>query len=195
MVSRINGTQVNLRRIRGIDAPDICRLARDREISRFTFIPRPYTLENAEQFIKLTQKHWRSKRAYRFGIEDPKTGRIIGMIGLEVINYRHKNVEIGYWLGKPYWGRGLMTEAVRLVLRVCFRELKLKRVCAHVFPQNTSSMRLLDRCGFTPEGRLRKVMLRRKRWQDAFVYSMLREEYGNVDQKCRSGRPTRAYFC
>jgi ribosomal-protein-alanine N-acetyltransferase len=183
VLSRIEGKRICLRRIRKADAHDIYRLARNREITRFTFIPRPYTLDNAEQFIKLTHKGWRTRRAYRFGIEDRETRRIIGIVGLEAINYRHKNVEIGYWLGRPYWGKGLMTEAICLALRVPFKELRMKRVFACVFPDNTSSIRLLERIGFTFEGRLRNLMLQRNRWQDAFVYSMLNEEYRNV------GRP------
>ena len=177
MLSRIEGERVNLRRITVRDAADIYRNVKHRDINRHTFIPHPYTRKHAEEFIKRTHLQWRKKTAYNLGIEDCTTGHIIGMIGLEGISQKHRRGEIGYWLSKAYWGQGIMAEALLLALRFYFKELKLRRVVAHVFPENSRSGRLLEKIGFTYEGRLRKHIFKGNRWRDLLSYGILREEF------------------
>lgn len=105
------------------------------------------------------------------------TGQIIGMISLMNVSEKNRNAEIGYWLGKKYWGKGYATEAVSLILRYGFKELKLFRIWARVFHPNLTSIRLLEKVGFTLEGRLRNNIKKSGRWLDELCYGILKTEY------------------
>ena len=99
------------------------------------------------------------------------------MIGLMNIDYNNKNAEIGYWLGKKYWRKGIMKEAIKLILNFGFKKLKLVRVYARIMHPNIFSAKLLEKSGFQCEGRTRKTTLRRGKWMDDLVYSILSNEF------------------
>jgi RimJ/RimL family protein N-acetyltransferase len=177
MIERIEGRQINLRKLRRNDAPSITRHINDVTVARGTFIPHPYKLEHAETFIKASLKQWDEGTAYHFGIEDPETGQIVGGLGLEGTASQHRNAEAGYWLSRKYRGRGIMVEALQLALRFCFKELKLVRVQAHVMVGNEVSAHVLEKVGFQREGLLRKRVKHRGRYKDLWLYAILREEW------------------
>lgn len=83
--------------------------------------------------------------------------------------------EIGYWLGEPYWGRGIVTRAVAAVTEHAFETLQLVRVEAEVFEGNMGSMRVLEKCGYEREARMRKAVVKRGVVMDAFLYARVRE--------------------
>jgi ribosomal-protein-alanine N-acetyltransferase len=176
MIETIHGRQVNLRRVRRADAASIARHANDLTVARNTFIPHPYGLKDARDFIRRSWLMWRKGEAYFFGIEDSSNGEIIGGIGLEIISKKHRCVEAGYWLSRKYRGRGIATEALRLLVKFGFKELKQVRIQAHVMNGNEVSVRVLERCGFTYEGTERKRIKHRGRWRDLMMFSVLREE-------------------
>ena len=118
-----------------------------------------------------------------YTIADKETDDAAGMIGLFRIERQHKRAEIGYWLDKPYWGRGIVTEAVMKLLDVGFRNLKLHRVYAPVFHPNKASMKVLTKCGFTHEGFFRHSYFRRGRWMDEHWFSILKEEFTGKQQR------------
>lgn len=93
-------------------------------------------------------------------------------------DYRAHRAEIGYWLARPFWGRGLMTNAVGAFVRYAFRELELRRLTAHVFEQNLASARVLEKNGFKLEGHLREHFLKEGKPLNARVYGLLREDLG-----------------
>lgn len=99
------------------------------------------------------------------------------MISLMKIDYKNKNTEIGYWLGRKYWGKGIMKEAIKLILNFGFKKLKLVRIYARVMHPNISSAKLLEKSGFRYEGRMRKTILRRGKWMDELRYSILSNEF------------------
>ena len=178
MIELIEGDQINLRKIRRTDAEILAERINDVTVARNTFIPFPYGLKDAHEFIRKSQRSWRQGTAYHLIIEEPQDGTLIGSVGLESISKKHLNCEAGYWLWKKYRGRGIMSEAVALAVRFAFRELKLVRVQAHVMTGNDSSSRILLKCGFRQEGLLRKRIKHRGRWRDLLIYSILREEWG-----------------
>lgn len=177
MLPVIAGRKINLRPLRSSDIPSLVKHAGDREISRYTFIPHPYRKEHAEQFIKMSRLWERKGIAQHFGIELKQSGEIIGAVGLFDLDKRNQKTEIGYWLGMEYWGKGVASEAVSLVVQYCFRTLKLHRVYAHVFVGNVASERLLLRLGFQWEGLERDCRRRRGRWMDSILYAILKSEF------------------
>lgn len=177
MIEKIQGSQINLRRMRRADAAGLVPHINDVTVARNTFIPHPYRLKNAHEFIRSAHNWWRKGTAYAFGIEDPVTKEIIGGIGMHMISRKHRCYETGYWVSRKYRGRGIAPEAVRLVLGFGFRELKLVRIQAQVMSGNPASVRVLEKCGFTYEGCERMRLKHRGRWKDMMLFSILREEW------------------
>ena len=115
-----------------------------------------------------------------FAIVMKLTGHIIGSIGLHPMeNEPDGCLELGYWIGKPYWGCGFATEAARALLRYGFTELELGEIrCAHA-PDNTRSRRVIEKCGFRYcETRVRKLRDAGERM--ALTYRLTREEWEAV---------------
>ena len=82
--------------------------------------------------------------------------------------------EIGYWLAKPYWGRGIATAVVRRVCAFAFEELGLVKITAHVFAGNPASARVLEKCGFEQEGYLKKHYQKDGRYLDARAFGLFK---------------------
>jgi len=177
MELKIEGKGIRLRALRKSDARSIQENAKDWEVCRYTILPYPYRLRHAKDFIKKTRQNLRKKAAYESGIELKETGKVIGMMSLTRIDWKNKNAEAGYWLGKKYWGQGIAKEALQLILGFGFRRLKLMRIYARARPANFRSERLLNKTGFKREGFLRKDMFIKGRSVDHFIYSILKEEY------------------
>lgn len=118
-----------------------------------------------------------------WAIEDRVTGGIIGSIGLEQDRMR-KDVnsrELGYSMSEDYWGQGLMTEAARRVIRYAFEELNLSVLMIRTSDSNRRSQRVIEKCGFTYEGTLRRAYrIYDGSVREIRVYSMLREEYEEI---------------
>lgn len=83
------------------------------------------------------------------------------------------NAEIGYWIGESYWGNGYGTEAVRLLVRYAFDELKLIHVYASVFERNKTSMRVLEKSGFHLEVIIKSGIIKDDVVIDEYLYSIL----------------------
>ncbi len=145
----------------------------DKAIYRYTLrIPYPYTMKIANEWIKENLKAQRKKNrdAYRFAIDINKD--VAGVISLENIQ-KHK-AEIGYWLAKKYWNKGIMTEAVKLMANFGFKKLKLERIYAPIFSKNRRSAMVLEKNGFKLEGLLRKDICKNGKFSDARLYAKLK---------------------
>jgi len=136
--------------------------------------PYPYTIENAHWWIN---EGCRAENRYNLAIAvGEKAVGGIGLVFHEDI-YR-RSAEVGYWLGETYWGRGIVTEAVEALVAFAFRRFDLVRVHAGVFETNAASRRVLEKAGFTYEGRLRKSIVKDGKVLDELLYAKLRDESG-----------------
>ncbi len=103
---------------------------------------------------------------------------IAGAVNLSQIFRRiFQNCYLGYYLFEKFTGKGLMTEAVELVLRHTFQNLKLHRVEANVQPENLPSIAVLQRCGFTKEGFSRKYLKIGGKWRDHERFAIIKEDW------------------
>lgn len=141
-----------LRRLEAEDAPAIARLAGDERVARYTAaIPHPYPEGAAEAFIAQTREREAAGTTRVFAIclkREPEA--LIGAI--EMRDAGDGSVEIGYWLGVPWWGQGLMSEAVADVARYAARWRPGATIGAHTFPDNAASQRVLEKAGFVRRG-------------------------------------------
>jgi RimJ/RimL family protein N-acetyltransferase len=123
------------------DAKAIARFANDRRVAENTArIPHPYTIDDAEHFIAAVNRQ-PGEATFVILLDDELTG----VCGVEA---RDSGVEIGYWLGVPYWGGGYATEAVRAVIDHAFGDLGHDALQAGARVSNPASRRVLEKCGF-----------------------------------------------
>lgn len=170
--TKISGTKITLRKLKRSDASSIYNNAKNKEISWHTSLPYPYKLSHAKEFINRCHQNYRNKSAYDFGIE--KAGKIIGMISLIKVDFNNRNAEVGYWLGKKYWRKGITEEALKLIIDFGFNSLNLKRIYARVMHPNIASAKLLEKVGFKLEGKLRKHVFRNNKWMDELYFGLLK---------------------
>ncbi len=143
---RIDCSRFTLRPFAPGDAPDIAAAINVPEIvEQMRSLPFPYTLNDAEQFIENVTT---AEGRHIFAIEIDGVAQ--GSIGLTVQPEIYKlNAEIGYWLAKPHWGRGIMTEAIVSLTRFGFQQVGLWRIFAGIYSSNPASMRVLEKAGYT----------------------------------------------
>lgn len=132
--------------------------------------PHPYTPYDAEQFI---QKYMQMDPPQVFAIEFQ--GEYAGNIGLHKgADVYRKSAEIGYFLGEPYWNKGIMTRAVRLICEYGFREMDIVRIHTGVFEYNLASGRVLEKCGFLKEAVFTKAIFKNGEFWDEIRYALVR---------------------
>ncbi len=156
------------------DAPALAAHADNRRIwsNLRDLFPHPYRLEHAREFILRASEA--SPRTV-FAIATDREA--IGSIGLQLGRDVHRfTAELGYWLAEPYWGRGIVTRAVRAMVQYAFEELGLRRVHAEPYASNRASVRVLEKAGFLLEGRLRASVFKDGKVLDQLLYAIVREQ-------------------
>jgi len=150
----------------------------EREIYDQTLnIPYPYTEADADWWINhVTEETRQQGRCVNWAIRR-RDGYLVGGIGFHGLELgkTHKG-ELGYWLAKPYWRKGIMTEAVRRLAEYGFVDLGLIRITAEVFHFNVGSSRVLEKAGFKLEGILRNEYRKDGKVFDGKLYSKLKGE-------------------
>jgi len=156
----------------GSDAAALVKYANNRKIwlnMRDAF-PHPYTEASAAAFLEIVDR------------QDPTTvfaiatlEEAIGGIGISINQDVHRlTAELGYWLGEPFWGKGLMTEAVTKFTEYALERFQLLRIYAEPFASNANSCRVLEKAGFALEGRLRSSAIKDGKVLDQFLYARVR---------------------
>lgn len=161
------------------DAPAVQRLAGDWAIADTTSsIPHPYEDGAAEAWIGSHAVQLEQETAVVFAITLKDDGQLAGTISLFSIRAESRRAEMGYWIGVPYWRKGLCSEAARVVIRYGFDELGLNRIFAEHMTRNPASGRVMQKVGMTYEGTLRQHVKKWDRYEDLAVYGILRQEMG-----------------
>jgi [ribosomal protein S5]-alanine N-acetyltransferase len=155
------------------DAPSLAQMANDISVWRNLrdMFPHPYTLEHARGFIQHTLSQ--TPACHLAIVVD---GQAVGSIGLKLrTDVERISAELGYWLGAPYRGRGIMTEAIRAFTDEAFETFELSRIFALPFAQNVASCRALEKAGFVLEGILRRSCIKEGRVTDQRQYARIRD--------------------
>ncbi len=130
--------------------------------------PRPYTHADAEWWVAFA------------GRQDPQTqfaievdGEAADGIGLELRgDIERRSAEIGYWLGEAFWGRGVITAAVRALTEYGFEAFDLTRIFAVPLANNTASIRVVEKCGYVREGTMRRSAIKEGVVLDQVLYAV-----------------------
>ena len=154
------------------DTPALVEYLNDEEIYRCTLrIPRPYTATDAAAFLALAQSAAQEYgHPVHFAIRD-RAGRLLGGCGFDALIVGHR-AEIGYWLARPFWGRGIMTDVVHSACQFALNKWQLVRIAAFVFDFNARSARVLEKNGFVLEGILRKQHRKDDRFVDTLLFAL-----------------------
>ncbi len=166
-----------LRKWAGEDAPALVKYADNKNIAdnmRDGF-PHPYLINDAWAFLQSFIDADESKsfcRAIDVG------GEAVGSIGLFLQDdvYR-KSAEIGYWLGEPFWGKGIVTAALKQMCSEAFKRYDITRIYAEPYSQNAASRRALEKAGFELEGTLRESVCKNGAIFDSCVYALLARKF------------------
>ena len=173
-MTRLLQENITLRPWRDSDARSLTTIANCKEVADNLRdgVPYPYRLKDAEKWLFLTKK-FRHKLTQHFAIES--NGELVGSIGLtRKANIYRKNVEIGYFIGKKYWGQGIATIAIRMIVDYIFENFDIERIYAEPYAQNMASRRVLEKNGFTCEAVLKNYVIKNNILQDSCIYSLLR---------------------
>jgi len=179
---KLFGTLVNLREILINDAQDITLLLMNYNVSKHLWeIPNPYSIDDALEFIKCANRDFNTLKALHFAIESKiipgsrNNLKFVGTISVKNIDLVNKKAELGYWIGEQYWGRGIATECLKLIIDYAFSaELGLKQLCAYVFPENKASIRVLEKNGMNKIGVVNEYHKLSGRDRTSFIYETIR---------------------
>jgi RimJ/RimL family protein N-acetyltransferase len=142
--------------------PNIARNLRDR-------FPHPYTLRDAKAFIHSCAAA-QPPVSFAIVVHDEAVGGIGISPGSDVERF---SAEIGYWLGEPFWGRGITVEAVQLMSAYAFTTCGLLRLFALPFAENRQSTRVLEKAGYTREGIMRGSAVKAGAVRDQALYALV----------------------
>lgn len=146
----LDTARLRLRRPEPRDAAAIAELASDWEVARWTAeLPHPYTLDDAHAFVAA------QGGPVVMSIERRLDGALVGIVGL---GHHWGENEIGYWIGRRFWGHGYGTEALRRVARLAFHNFNLPHLRAEILTDNTGSRRVLEKLGFTLVGSIEREL-------------------------------------
>ncbi|MTJ83585.1 MAG: GNAT family N-acetyltransferase [Telmatospirillum sp.] len=163
------------------DVEQVTRLLDDWDVARTTSnIPFPYDRDTGEEFIAKVEEESAAGRALVYAIEDRLSGDLVGCVGGSVADGK---AEVGYWLGRAAWGRGVATEALLRCLRVLFDDYGVASAWASVLPENKASRRVLDKAGFQFEETRRAELPARGITADLDFLTLTREAWDGARRR------------
>ncbi|MBK6962786.1 MAG: GNAT family N-acetyltransferase [Bacteroidales bacterium] len=166
--------QFELRKWQPSDLESLVKHANNYNIARFLTdqFPHPYTIQDGERFLENVLSHDPPKILAIF-----VQGEAVGSIGVFPQQDIHcVNAEMGYWLSEEWWGRGIMSSAIRRMVDYGFSTFTVDRIFARPFGSNTASQRVLQKAGFRLEARFEKTLLKNGELLDELVYGIRRSD-------------------
>jgi [ribosomal protein S5]-alanine N-acetyltransferase len=172
------GLLVDLRELSINDAKDISRLMTYNISKSLWQVPYPYTVGNAVNFINSCHRDFESLKAVNFAIQYKNNfgdvNRLVGIVSLKNIDSDNKKANVGYWIGEQYWGNGLATESVALVINYAFSVLGLEEISAYVYSENKASIRVLEKNGMTKKEEVNEYNQMSGRYKNTIKFAIQR---------------------
>ncbi len=171
-----------LRPLRMADAKDLFAYAQDPQVSRHVLWHAHTSISHSRQFIREVRRQYRSGFPSSFAIEWKAEKKMIGTIGYMWINPDFHSCEIGYSLSRAYWNRGIMTEALKEVIRYTFETMRINRIEAMYEVDNPASGRVMEKAGMRYEGTLKQRVRNKGHYSDVRMYAILAEEFKSAKE-------------
>jgi ribosomal-protein-alanine N-acetyltransferase len=183
----INTSRLSLRWISAADVDDFFAIYSNPEVMRYWSTPPLPDKNAASKLISEIHDGFERRELLKWGIALRSDDTLIGSVTLFHLDFTHRRAEIGYALGRPYWGEGYMQETLRAVISYAFEVLNLHRIEADVDPRNAASIKTVERLGFQREGYLRERWQVNGEIQDAYFYGLIRPDWETTTTALRSG--------
>ena len=183
----INTSRLSLRSISAADVDDFYEIYSNPEVMRYWSTPPLPNREAASKLMGEIHEGFKRRELLKWGIALGTDDTLIGSVTLFHPDFTHRRAEIGYALGRPYWGMGYMQETLKAVLTHAFEDLNFHRIEADVDPRNAASVKTLERLGFQREGYLRERWQVNGEIQDALFYGLIRPDWETANRALRSG--------
>jgi RimJ/RimL family protein N-acetyltransferase len=172
----IAGEKIRLRPVRVSDAENVYDLLKNDAVFSQLKGDGPKDMAEERDILQRREADWKTSSNLYLAIESTSSLEFVGNISAR-FRIHPQQADIGYWIGEPYWNRGYMTEAIRLVCHICFKHLNSNKIYATVFVGNVASCRVLEKNGFSLDGTLRRHVYKWGTWKDAWFLSLLAEEW------------------
>lgn len=169
--------RLTIRRITSTDARAFFDIFSDADVTRYWSAPPMRELSQAEKKIAEIIAHYEQGDLFQLAVERKADSRMIGTCTLWNIHVQNRRAEVGYALGRAYWGNGYMFEAMQALVDYAFRVMQLHRLEADIDPRNEASAKSLARLGFKPEGLLRERWIVGDEITDSAVYGLLASQW------------------
>lgn len=166
---------VALREIVEDDLPLMAKYANNEKVSinlRDAF-PNPYTTADAKRFFKMVNEQ-NPKTFLAIEYQGEYVGNISLLPGMDVYQ---KSAEIGYFIGEPFWNKGIATKAVNLITKFGFKQLDIVRIYTGIFEFNKASQRVLEKCGFQKEAVFKDAIYKNGKLYNEVRYSILKSNF------------------
>jgi [ribosomal protein S5]-alanine N-acetyltransferase len=169
--------RLRLRWLSEADVPALFAIFSHPEVMRYWSTP-PFTdIAQAHELLAQILDDYRTATALPLGIERTADAQLVGTCTLFAFHEASRRAELGYSLGRPFWGVGYMHEALQALLDYAFQMRDLNRLEADIDPRNRASARTLERLGFRQEGFLRERWIVSGEVSDSALYGLLRREW------------------
>ncbi len=170
--------RVRLRPFTLDDEAAVFALASDPEVARFVRFEAHRTPAETRAFLELVERHYRRGDLFALAIVGREDDRLIGSCGFVSQTIERKSAEIGYWLGKSYWGKGCAAEAAGALMRFGFELMGLERIEAKCFLENRAGQRVIEKLGMKFEGTDRSERIKGE-YPELQLYSVARCDWLN----------------
>ena len=173
----LEGARVSLRLCEVSDCtPTYVSWLADPEVNKF--LETRWSEQSLDSIRGFVRSMLESPNSYLFAIVDRREARHVGNVKVGPVIAPHAFADVSYFIGdRGSWGRGYATEAVRLATKFGFERVNLHRLQAGLYETNTGSRRVLERAGYTYEGRLAKQLRGADGWEDHLWFGALRENW------------------
>ncbi|PEF73475.1 GNAT family N-acetyltransferase [Bacillus pseudomycoides] len=168
-----------LRKIEEVHLQELYSIYDNDKVFEYCGIIPKHNLQTVRKMIGHFDRDYHKKSKIKWGIfQKNQSDKLVGIIESMDFNQKVNMVSIGYFLAEDYWGKGIATESVRMVVKFLFEEVNVNRIQAEVMPVNEVSKKVLLKNGFIKEGVLRQASL----WSgkgviDLEIYGILKEDY------------------
>ncbi|MBQ8136259.1 MAG: GNAT family N-acetyltransferase [Clostridia bacterium] len=169
--------RLKLRPLRMADAHDLFDYAQDPQVSKHVLWRAHTSIQHSRQFIREIRRQYRSGFPGSFAIEWKAQRKMIGTIGYMWLNHDFHSCEIGYSLSRDYWNKGIMTEALKEVIRYTFETMHINRIEAMYEVDNPASGRVMEKAGMRYEGTLRQRVRNKEHYSDVRIYAILADDF------------------
>ena len=159
------------------DAEAVFAYASNSEVSRYTLWETHRSIEDSRAFLEFATQKYENGGEPDWGIVYRGNGCLVGACGLVNWEAEHARAEVGFVLSREYWGRGLMSEAVRAILRFGFERMNLNRIEARCIAENAASARVMEKAGMFYEGTLRQREYIKGAYRDIKLYAILKKGF------------------